>query len=80
MRSFVSRNLGLVLITCLCVFRVKLFSVHLLRFVLCSSLWLLLSVCSEGGGLPQDNTARADRLLSLAKTAILAVQTPKTPL
>jgi uncharacterized membrane protein len=52
MRSFVGRNLGLVLIMYLCVYvmsRVKLFSVHLLRFILCSSIWLVLCVCSEGG-------------------------------
>jgi len=51
-RSLVGRNLGLVLIMCLGIFvmsRVKLFTVHLLRFVLCSSLWLVLFVCSEGG-------------------------------
>jgi len=53
MRSFVGPNLGWELIMCPCVYvmsRVKLFSVHLLRFVLCSILWHVLFICSEGGG------------------------------
>jgi hypothetical protein len=46
----------------------------------CVAVYELIFLCVWKVGLPQDNTARVDRLLRLSKTAMLAVPTPKTPL